>query len=471
MKCQQCSTDAPAETDPQSGRLRCPQCHAFFGTGTTQPAAVRRAQDILQKWSTADLLDQISSFPQVPPLAEPVRSAQSTDESPNSQSLPEESSHLEATRILRVDEDFAGQPNTSASDDEEPSKDGTTDEAPDILALTPPSQDSGTDSDSVEVVADTHGQEQKPDEKPAPPNAHRLSIVAADDSGQPADSQDDESTPKMAEADSAGLSAPADPPQTKKRKVRRLVRHPVKRRAMPGEPRPATAFQQRPETPQQGTDAVKKNLRVDRPCDPSRASDIVIPAEETAVSGPRAQDGPVPRRYRVDAAEPLDDLTDGNGRVRGQSRGRQRYIDEPHTTAGLRGPHFEASIPQRSSLTSLMGQFLAYVGVLGLTIGTAMVIYGHFGGYSEYTPTGWLVTTVAQMLLFLGVINLVSGGIEQNNNDVSRRINVLGEQLMRIEQVTESVVRGPKNPIDRFADTATAEEVSEHETAFVNDRR
>ena len=89
------------------------------------------------------------------------------------------------------------------------------------------------------------------------------------------------------------------------------------------------------------------------------------------------------------------------------------------------------STPKRTNLTSMTGQFLAYLGVLGLTVGTAMVIYGHFGGYSEYTPTGWLVTTVAQMLLFLGVINLVSGGIEQNNEDVSRRINTIGEQLLR----------------------------------------
>ena len=81
-----------------------------------------------------------------------------------------------------------------------------------------------------------------------------------------------------------------------------------------------------------------------------------------------------------------------------------------------------------------------------------MVIYGHFGGYAEYTPTGWLVTTVAQMLLFLGVINLVSGGIEQNNEDVSRRINSLGEQLVRIEQVTSEVLRGPKISPRLYAD-------------------
>jgi hypothetical protein len=90
-----------------------------------------------------------------------------------------------------------------------------------------------------------------------------------------------------------------------------------------------------------------------------------------------------------------------------------------------------------------------------------MVIYGHFGGYAEYTPTGWLVTTVAQMLLFLGVINLVSGGIEQNNEDVSRRINSLGEQLVRIEQVTSEVLRGPKISPRLYADPDAEEAAAE----------
>ena len=150
------------------------------------------------------------------------------------------------------------------------------------------------------------------------------------------------------------------------------------------------------------------------------------------------------RRFRIDGPEAVDQLAEtGNSRLRTQGKPVRRYIDEPHGSQP-RGPHFQVNAPRRSNLTALTGQFLAYLGVLGLTIGTAIVIYGHFGGYADYTPTGWLVTTVAQMLLFLGVINLVSGGIEQNNEDVSRRINTLGEQLVRIEQVTEEVLRGPR---------------------------
>ena len=88
----------------------------------------------------------------------------------------------------------------------------------------------------------------------------------------------------------------------------------------------------------------------------------------------------------------------------------------------------------------MIGQGLAYIGVIALLIGTSLVILGHFGGESDYTPTGWLVTTVAQMLLFLGIINLVSGGMEQQNDEVARRIHSLSEHLIRIEQTTAEAV-------------------------------
>lgn len=175
------------------------------------------------------------------------------------------------------------------------------------------------------------------------------------------------------------------------------------------------------------------------------------------------------RRHRIDTGSPVaETLETGDRRSRTQSRPRRRYIDEAHDSVA-RGPHFQVTAPRRSNFTSITGQFLAYIGVLGLTVGTAMVIYGHFGGYSEYTPTGWLVTTVAQMMLFLGVINLVSGGMEQTNSDVSQRMEYLGSQLMRIEQVAEEALRGPKISAQRYADPDAAVEASDREQALVEE--
>jgi hypothetical protein len=223
-----------------------------------------------------------------------------------------------------------------------------------------------------------------------------------------------------------------------------------------------------------GSEAVTRKLRLDQTggnaATPQEKEPVTSLPSSVAPETKIVSNSPMPgKRFRIDKAESVDDITDTAGqRSRTHGRPRQRYIDEAHESQ-LRGPHFEVSAPKRSNLTSMTGQFLAYLGVLGLTVGTAMVIYGHFGGYSEITPTGWLVTTVAQMLLFLGVINLVSGGIEQNNDDVSRRINTLGEQLLRIEQVTSEVMRGPKIPAHMYAEDRDENEVmeSERETTVV----
>ncbi len=230
--------------------------------------------------------------------------------------------------------------------------------------------------------------------------------------------------------------------------------------------RPAT-------TSSTGSENVNRKLRVDQPGGTNNAPEAAQQAADFIASSVAPEtkivsNAPKPgRRFRIDEAESVDSVTGTDGRrSRTQTLPKHRYIDDAHDST-MRGPHFEVTAPRRSNLTSATGQFLAYLGVLGLTVGTAMVIYGHFGGYSEYTPTGWLVTTVAQMLLFLGVINLVSGGIEQNNEDVSRRINTLGEQLIRIEQVTTDVLRGPKLSPRLYDDPNAEVEESARETANV----
>ncbi len=290
------------------------------------------------------------------------------------------------------------------------------------------------------------------------------SLQSESDAGVMSHADSELSPPKPAETANPGeLVSTAEPKKIQRSPMRRPLLH----RRFQLE-RPAT-------TSSTGSENVNRKLRVDQPGGSHDLPEAAAAQQDASIASSVAPEtkivsnAPNPgRRIRIDGAESVDAVTGTDGRRgRTQTLPKHRYIDDAHDSA-LRGPHFEITTPRRSNLTSITGQFLAYLGVLGLTIGTAMVIYGHFGGYSEYTPTGWLVTTVAQMLLFLGVINLVSGGIEQNNDEVSRRINTLGEQLLRIEQVTSDAMKGPKlSP--RLYDNPNADvEETSRETASVN---
>lgn len=129
--------------------------------------------------------------------------------------------------------------------------------------------------------------------------------------------------------------------------------------------------------------------------------------------------------------------------------GRDFRDDKPH--ASLQAPHFDLETyaqqagrkPGRQE--SIFGQLLAYLGVGLLTIGTALVVWGYFGGEAvqRYQSTGWLVSTAGQMLLFLGVVTLVSGGMQQTTHEVAQRVEYLGGKMHRIEQSQQELLKGP----------------------------
>lgn len=96
-----------------------------------------------------------------------------------------------------------------------------------------------------------------------------------------------------------------------------------------------------------------------------------------------------------------------------------------------------------------LGQFMAYLGILAITGGTALVIWGYFGGPAEYAPTGWLVATGGQMMLMLGVATLVSEGLDQSSRELRCQIELIDHRLERIEQnaVRSSHQNGMGNPV------------------------
>ena len=155
----------------------------------------------------------------------------------------------------------------------------------------------------------------------------------------------------------------------------------------------------------------------------------------------------------VASAETPRERDSADGDEQPRERRRRNRVRQPrlapvgHEPAPLAAPPQEPShddlvrmavqqpVTRHGNWTTTIGQLCAYGGVAVLTFGTVMVLSGYFGGPANYAPTGWLVAAVGQMLLFLGVVTLVSGGMEQTVDEVSWRIDHLAAQIMQLEQV------------------------------------
>ncbi|MEO2018089.1 MAG: hypothetical protein ABGZ53_27365 [Fuerstiella sp.] len=434
---------------------------------------VQQARDILAKWSSHDLLDRISSLPEIPEIPPPhfsEVSATAEDPAEEVKVLPKLQSAQESESESGVDVILPAEQETGSQE----------------ISLERPenrrAEAEVTAESEVQTESERHTEpERASDTSTADPTDSNDSVAAAGSTAEKDASsmmrvlpvstehhaeQYVEESDVQAQSD-AGLHSGVTPTSTATHEHNEQPKpKPPQRRSQQRavQQREHQSRKPKAEVSSKGSNAVAKTFRIDTPG--KNSGDTNADAAGGTIKSNSSTGG---GRRRIDTAEPVGETVEtGSSRSRTQGRPRRRYIDEPHDSA-VRGPHFQVTVPRRSNITTITGQFLAYAGVLGLTIGTAMVIYGHFGGYSDYTPTGWLVTTVAQMMLFLGVINLVSGGIEQTNDDVSQRINVLGEQLMRIEQVTEEALRGPKIPAHRYADSSAAAE-SNREVVPVGER-
>jgi hypothetical protein len=486
MWCRSCHKEIDADTAELAG-MACPSCNRPLSTNPRHTDSIRHAREILERWQSTDLFEQISS-------TSPLTALKKQDRAPllniplgqrSTPLIPPGPAISQAQSIPAVPTDVDPQvlmsktaQNLNANFWE------SLIAPPPLLAATAPPLNPTESAQTLEVpangaeaseevvaesiikaIADAVETEPPPiplskplTTKPSPSSQSTQTSPPALMSS--AAIREEPETAARESAETAKQIKQDNAATTKKSERPVLRRPPLNRRAQ---------FERTVSASSAGSIAVTRNLRIDQPggapeLPPAGEADAQLTssvAPETKIVSNSPKPG---RRFRIDTAEPIEAIAETDGRrMRTQGLPKHRYIDESHESA-LRGPHFEISTPRRTNLTSITGQFLAYLGVLGLTIGTAMVIYGHFGGYSEYTPTGWLVTTVAQMLLFLGVINLVSGGIEQNNEDVSRRMNSMGEQLLRIEQVTSEALRGPKLSPRLYADPDAIVEESTRET-------
>jgi len=211
----------------------------------------------------------------------------------------------------------------------------------------------------------------------------------------------------------------------------------------------------------------RAKFRIDRPHPTGSAesdrSDAASAAEKH-ISAVRERERAAAERLAAPAAAfertaPRAASTEGRRAAPPASASPAQRYHQPH--ASVPPPHFNvqaairAEDRPRSNWTSVVGQLLAYGGVGLLTVGSSLVLWGYFGGPENYAPTGWLITTAGQMLLFLGVVTLVSGGMEQTTEEVSRRIDMLGDRIAWYEQTArEPRHGGPHLPAERYASDA-----------------
>ena len=113
----------------------------------------------------------------------------------------------------------------------------------------------------------------------------------------------------------------------------------------------------------------------------------------------------------------------------------------------------QKQLARRTSWSTVAGQLCAYAGVGLLTCGTVLVMWSYFGGPAEYMPKGWLTAAVGQMLLFLGVVTLISAGMEQTVHEVSWRIDHLAEEVYHMGLALDDLEREHRRVRRRTAGT------------------
>lgn len=196
------------------------------------------------------------------------------------------------------------------------------------------------------------------------------------------------------------------------------------------------------------------SLEAEIPTPPTPARDERAAASSAGMSSEQGRTAPVRQAYRVDPSQPLHGPAGHSNRA--AFRHESARLHRQHEFAEV-APHFDIQSSlngndrKKTNWTSVIGQLVAYAGVALLTVGTTLIVWSYFGGPANYAPTGWLTTTAGQMLLFLGVVTLVSGGMEQTTEEVRIRIERLGERIIRIEQIArDQALRGPNIPAEYY---------------------
>lgn len=423
MWCGHCQADVAAEVSSDNQRIRCANCGQEITPAEKLRTTVktREARELLERWSNQKMLDPYG------PVAGPMINKEPQASDSDASNAPAG----ESPQLTNLSAAVTSQAANMQVDDGETKQKGEV--------------ESATDDETVfENLSDEDSTEDN-DIEPAVAGVNEI-IPFADDDDQAepmatAGLRSDETTPQ--EDDNQQATIGSKGPHFNLAKKRREERRERRKKR------------------------VKPHFRVDS-AHPVGKSSQTQPAEQPNRQQPVAEQQPIQQTQAasLQSTQPpaaVQQPTMQQPAFANQAPPQQppapqqqmRWDDAHHPV--LSAPHFDVQAAkirhQKRSFnwTSFFGQLLAYGGVAMLTTGTVLILWGYFGGPTNYTPTGWLIATAGQMLLFLGVVTLVSGGMEQTTEEVSRRIDSLGDKLIRIEQASrDHALRGPKIPAQHY---------------------
>lgn len=183
---------------------------------------------------------------------------------------------------------------------------------------------------------------------------------------------------------------------------------------------------------------------------------LITPAPSTQfVSAVRQQPAPVLQMPSTAAPTSIDAANQSEA-IEQEKSVDTTYTNNQHNTRHDDDGHVSFAT-RRASWMSLAGQLCAYAGVGLLTCGTVLVMWSYFGGPGRYMPTGWLIAAVGQMLLFLGVIALISSGLDQSSHEIGWRINHLAEEVHSMSLALEQMERRMKLESSARAEAAKSQ--------------
>lgn len=86
---------------------------------------------------------------------------------------------------------------------------------------------------------------------------------------------------------------------------------------------------------------------------------------------------------------------------------------------------------RHSSWLTTTAQIVAYAGIAGLSYGSVLVIQSYLAGSVDHAVTGWLLITLGQMMLFLGLITLLADRLERFDRQLNRWLRLWELSLSR----------------------------------------